>query len=508
VLVPVHARGRVAVRDELPHAWRRELAGSDRPRVLAAGAAGSALDPETASALLLPVRRAGELALVVALGPKQSGDVFTAHDRALLAELAARVAAVLERLAHGELLEAAQRLNEELLHDREELTREREVLGRASEAKSTLLASAGHDLRQPLHAMELFLAALEERVDDETSRALLLRARSSARSLEQTFDGLLDAARLDAGVLRPEQCDLALAPLFAELERDARPIAEARGLVLRVRPSELAVHSDPLLLRSVLQNLLGNALRYTVKGGVLVGARRRGGEVRIEVWDTGPGIAPDEQERLFRAWERGAASRSAGEGRSGDPRASRGREGSGLGLALATRMSEVLGHRLELRSWPARGSVFSVSAPSAHARSGGAKVRPETRRLVRPGGARPVVALLEDDSDALAGLEALLSAWGADVLPATSTGALLGALATAPRRPDALITDLHLGAGASGLDAIVQVRAALAEPVPAIVVSADRSAEAEARVRATGHLLLRKPVEPARLRAALAHLLG
>ncbi len=484
-LVLVHASAgsddSADVHDELPHAWRGAVGESDRPRLVG-------------GTLLVPVRRAGELALIVALGPKRNGDVFTSYDRALLAALAGRTSAVLERLLHGELLAAAKRLNEELLRDREEL-------GRASEAKSTLLETAGHDLRQPLHAMELLLSALEERVTDEDARALLLRARGSARSLEQTFDGLLDAARLDAGLLRPEPRALALDHVFEELERDALPIAEARDLALRVRRSGLAVHSDPLLLRSILQNLLGNALRYTERGGVLLGARRRGREVRIEIWDTGPGIASEEQDRLFRAWERGGTKGVEGRAREV--------AGAGLGLALASRMSELLGHRLELRSALGHGSVFRVSAPAAHARGAAARTRTRApQRITRPDGVRPAIALVDDDAGALAALDALLSAWGIDVVPANSIEALVIALASAPREPDALIADLHLAGGASGLDAIARLRADLDRPLPAIVISADGSAEAEARVRAMGHLLLRKPVEPARLRAALAAIWG
>jgi signal transduction histidine kinase len=473
-LLPVHAHGRAAVPAELSPDWRIALSARTRPLAV----------PTPAARLLVPVRRGRELALVVALGPKPGADVYTAHDRALLAMLATRAAGVLERLAQGELLEAAQRLNQELLQEKEEL-------GRSSEAKSALLATAGHDLRQPLHALELFLAALEDRIDDAEARALLSRAQGSAHALGETFDGLLDAARLDAGVIRPEPRELALAPLFAELERDARPIAESRGLTLRVRAGALAVRSDPLLLRSVLQNLLGNALRYTERGGVLLGARRRGGEVRIQVWDTGPGIAPEEQARIFRAWERGSARADGG---------------AGLGLALASRMAELLGHPLELRSRPGHGSVFSVTAPAAQ--EARAAARESVRRLTRGDGSAPLVAIVDDDAEALASLAALLSGWGVQVVRAAGTREILAALRAAPRVPDALVADLHLAAGDSGLETIDRVRSALARPVPAAVISADRSPEAEALVRDSGHLLLRKPVEPARLRAALAHLLG
>jgi signal transduction histidine kinase/CheY-like chemotaxis protein len=456
--------------EALPAAWLAALEGAERPQ-----------PAPGADALLVPVRRDGELALVVALGPKRSGDVFTAHERALVAAVASRASGVLERLERDDLLAAARGLHEELV-------REKEALGHASDSKSMLLATAGHDLRQPLHALELFLAALAERVTEPEARALLERARGSARTVEQTFDGILDAARLDAGVLEPDRRDVPLAELFAELERDARPIADAKGLALRVRTTPLFVNSDPLLLRSILQNLLGNALRYTERGGVLLAARRRGGEVRIEVVDTGPGIEPGEQERLFRAWERGEA---------------RGDGGAGLGLALAVRMSRLLGHRLALRSRPGRGSRFAVSAPAAAPAQRGA---PAAAGLRGAGGKTPTAALLDDDAAALEALEALLRGWGVDVVSATAPEPWLAAVSA--HAPDVLLVDLRLAAGASGLDAVARARAALGAPVPALVLSGDRSAAAEAEVRAAGLLLLAKPVEPVRLRAALAHVLS
>jgi CheY-like chemotaxis protein/anti-sigma regulatory factor (Ser/Thr protein kinase) len=259
---------------------------------------------------------------------------------------------------------------------------------------------------------------------------------------------------------------------------------------LRVRSTHLSVESDPLLLRSILQNLIGNALRYTRQGGVLVGARPRGGEVEIQVWDTGPGFPEHERERLFRAWQRGPTADSAG---------------VGLGLSLVHRLSELLGHRLVVRSRPGRGSMFSVAARRPSAQRDAAP-RAE-RKAAAAGPAAATIAVIDDEPQGVVAMLALLRSWGLRALGAASGPDLIEAIGGAGARPDALVVDLHLRDGASGLDAIASVRAALGSPLPAVLISADTSAEARARVRASGHLLLAKPVEPVRLRAALAHLL-
>jgi signal transduction histidine kinase/CheY-like chemotaxis protein len=433
---------------------------------------------------LLPIERRGERVALVALGAKRNADLYTAHERALLGTIASRAGGVLERLEMAALLAGARRLAEGL-------AREKERLGRASEAKSTLLATASHDVRQPLHALSLLLGALDERVRDPEARALLERVQGSAQSLGQMLDGLLDAAKLDAGVLEPRIEEVALGPLLARLAQEAEPIAKASGLELRVRETDLRLQSDPLLLRSILQNLIGNALRHTRQGGVLVGARRRGGEVEIQVWDTGPGFPEQEGERLFQAWERGTAAETSG---------------LGLGLSLVRRLAQLLGHRVMVRSRPGRGSLFAVVGRQPPVRRTTAAI-PETV-IPAAGPASSTVAVIDDEPQVLAAMLVLLRTWGFRVLGAASARELIDQAEGSAATPDVLVVDLRLQHGASGLDAIASVSAALGGPFPALVISADTSAEARAQVQASGHLLLAKPVEPVRLRAALAHLLG
>ena len=456
-------------------------------RVYASGSAAASDADEPGGppgSLVVPVDRRGERVALVALGPKRNGDVYTAHERVLLAAVASRAGSALENLEMASLLESARRLADDL-------AREKDRIGQASEAKSTLLATASHDVRQPLHALSLLLGALEERVTEPEARELLARVRGSAQSLGQMLEGLLDAAKLDAGVLEPRIVEVPLGPLLERLAEEAEPIAQANGLELRVRTTHLWLQSDPLLLHSILQNLIGNALRYTRTGRVLVGARRRGGEVEIQVWDTGPGFPEQEGERLFQAWERGTAADTSG---------------LGLGLSLVRRLSELLDHRLVVRSRPGRGSLFAVVGRQSPAR----------RRTARPGGpplpatgpAASTIAVIDDEPQVVAAMLVLLRTWGFRALGAASGRELLGEVAGPGARPDALVVDLHLRDGASGLDAIGSVCAALGRALPALVISADTSAEARARVQASGYLLLAKPVEPVRLRAALAHLLS
>ena len=225
----------------------------------------------------------------------------------------------------------------------------------ANRAKSQFLAAASHDLRQPLHAMGLFAAALAARAREPELKPLVASIHASVDALESLFAQLLDLSRLDAGGLTPERAVTPLQPMFARLAGDFAPQAAAHGLSLSLVPTTLAVDSDPVLLERILRNLVANALRYTRAGGVVVGARRRGGAVRIDVVDTGIGIAPEFHERIFDEFvQAGAAPKSHAGGR-----------GMGLGLAIVRRLAALLHHTLELSSVPERGSRFSVTAPRA-----------------------------------------------------------------------------------------------------------------------------------------------
>lgn len=235
-----------------------------------------------------------------------------------------------------------------------ERTREAE---QASQAKSRFIAAASHDLRQPVHALGLLLDVLQGQQLDSQARATATRMAQVFDALDALFEGLLDISKIDSGAIEPRRCDFALGPLLAALADEFAAEAQAKGLSLRCRGCDAWVHSDPLLLERMLRNLLANAVRYTTQGGIVLGCRRRGESLRIEVWDSGIGIAAQQQAAVFDEFFQ------AGE------RPSAGGQGFGLGLAIVRRLGALLGHSIGLRSQPGRGSMFSVELPVAPLRA-------------------------------------------------------------------------------------------------------------------------------------------
>jgi PAS domain S-box-containing protein len=361
----------------------------------------------------------------------------------------------------------------------------------ANISKTRFLAAASHDLLQPLNAARLFTSALRHQpgLDTEAS-ALAERIDASFRAAEDLLDALLDSSRLDAGSYRPEVGGFALAELFDSLKAQFAVIAEQRGLRLRVVPTTMAVRSDPQLLRRILQNFLSNALRYTREGGVLLGARRVDGEVRIEVWDSGPGIAAEQRARIFDEFQRLEQPSPWGE------------KGLGLGLSICDRLAGILDHRLHLHSRLQHGSCFAVSVPRH------AAVPPRRQNVQRagPGEQLPLTVLCMDNDEAiLDGMRALLGRWGVDCRVARDTAE--AGVELARGAVDLILADYHLADGVDGLQALQQLAAGGAVLPPAALITADGSSELKQRARALGYPVLHKPVRPAALRALLSALL-
>jgi signal transduction histidine kinase/ActR/RegA family two-component response regulator len=377
----------------------------------------------------------------------------------------------------------------------------------ANRAKGQFLAAASHDLRQPLHALGLFAAALATRTREPELRPLVASINASVDALEGLFAQLLDLSRLDAGATQPDRKAVALAPLFARLAADFSAQADARGIALRILPSRLAVDSDPLLLERILRNLVANAIRYTTAGRVVVGIRRRDGGVRIDVVDTGPGIAAADCERIFDEFVQLA----------GMPRAHAGGRGMGLGLAIVRRLSTLLGHPVEVASVPGRGSRFSVACPLA------AVATPARRRATShslsstlPSAERPFadrrVVVVDDDAAIVAAMQALFEAWGARVAGGEDVARALTSLAAfapcGPPHADLIVADLRLAGGTSGIDAVGELRYRIGATTPALIVSGDIGDTARAEAAAAGITLLPKPLVAADLLAASATALG
>jgi signal transduction histidine kinase/FixJ family two-component response regulator len=366
----------------------------------------------------------------------------------------------------------------------------------ANRAKSQFLAAASHDLRQPLHAVGLFAAALAAKARDPDVRPLVASVRASVEALEGLFAQLLDLSQLEAGAVHPAPAAFALAPLFARIAADLGPQAIANGLALRTVRTRLVVRTDPILLERIVRNFVANAIRYTHEGGVVLGARRSGGAVRIDVVDSGIGIAAGDRARVFDEFvQLAAVSRQHAGGR-----------GMGLGLAIVRGLAVLLGHAIEMDSTPGRGSRFSITVPRAMRMS--RRRAPASTPAPAPSqalaGTRIVV--VDDDPAVVAAMRALFASWNATAAggdaAATALAALAAATAGAPPDVDLIVADLRLANGASGIDAIRQLRAKLGTETPALIVSGDTSATARAEVEAAAIRLLVKPVVAGALKEA------
>jgi signal transduction histidine kinase len=368
----------------------------------------------------------------------------------------------------------------------------------ANRGKSQLLAAASHDLRQPLHALGLYAAALAARARETDVRALVESVQSGIVALELQFGQLLDLSRLEAGALQPDCREVELAPLLARIAAEFGPQAAARGLRLRVVDTTLVARTDPALLERIVGNLVANAVRYTRHGSVVVGARRRRREVAIVVADSGVGIAAADLPRVFEEFYQVP-----------DERAPRVRKGMGLGLAIVRRFADLLDHRIEVSSEPGRGSRFCVVMPRAARRKPATRATPQPRATPRFDRlADRVIAVLDDDPAAIDAMRALFSASRADVAGATRVDDLLDVLGQQGRYPDLIVADLRLGGSLTGIDAIARLRDEFGTMIPAMIVSGDTSLAAAALVREAGLPLLAKPVDPAALQGEACGLLA
>jgi Na+/proline symporter/CheY-like chemotaxis protein len=380
-----------------------------------------------------------------------------------------------------------------------ELDAARHMAETANRSKTRFLAAASHDLLQPMNAARLFLSVLRQRPDEDDERSrLVMRADRSLTAAEELLSALLDISKLDSGVLEPELETIDLPDLFEQLRRRFKALAANRGLVLRVRALPVQVSSDRKLLTRMLQNFLANALRYTEHGGVLLACRRRGDEVEVGVWDTGVGIAPEDQLRIFEEFQR-LENADRGDERHEE-------RGLGLGLAITDRMAKVLGHPLGLRSTPGKGSRFSVRLPLAGAAEDEPPQPPRSERQAGTPLSGAAVLCVDNETAILDGMTALLERWGCEVRVARDEVAARARLADG-WLPDLVLMDYHLGDGADGLAVLDALPLGARTTVRSVIITADRSPELEARVDSRGLALLRKPLRPAALRALLSNLL-
>jgi signal transduction histidine kinase len=382
----------------------------------------------------------------------------------------------------------AQRLQElyaTLERKVEERTRQLEI---ANLAKSRFLAAATHDLRQPLHALGLFVGQLQGRMRVDERKRVVARIETALSAMNELFNALLDISKLDAGAMNPTVTEFPVAQLLKQVEATFAEAARENGISLRIVQCSAWIRTDFILLERIVFNLVSNAVRYTSRGSVVVGCRNYGGRLRIEVWDTGPGIPADQHQNIFGEFYR-----------LGEPDRDR-RAGLGLGLAIVQRLCQLLDHPINLTSVLGRGSCFSITLPVVAVRRGIPKASAPVRgRLDLAHG--KLVVVIDDDPLVLEGMGGLFRSWGCHVVTVGTDGTALAALAELNDTPDLIVSDYHLPSGKTGIEVIEQVRLDLSAQIPAFLISGDTNPEPLREAQAKGFHLLHKPVEPMALRA-------
>lgn len=407
--------------------------------------------------------------------------------RAMLAELEDTKSELELKLASGS--ESLSRSNTLLRQENRLRAQVESRLRDAHRSKSRFMSATSHDLLQPINAARLFAASLSTRLPrDADAAATLQQIDRSLHRAEQLIAELREIARLDSGAHTPRLGDFPIQPLLQTLADEFAPRCDEKGLRLTIVPGSCWLHSDEALLQRILQNLLSNAVRYTARGRILLGLRRRGDCAELQILDTGPGIAEEDQVRAFTEFER------LGNRRADDT------EGLGLGLAIVQRYADLLQHPLRLVSAPGRGTLFGLSVPL-----GTPRALPERRQDPLGDLEGLTLACMDNEPLLLEGMAELLRGGGARVLTCSDEAALHAHFA-AGEHPDILLVDYHLDDGATGVAALATLAGHYALP-PAIVVSADNSTALRASVQQAGHRFLPKPVNPQRLKALILALL-
>jgi CheY-like chemotaxis protein len=348
---------------------------------------------------------------------------------------------------------------------------------------------------QPMTAARLFISSVDRDQLSTSTAPLVAQAEAALIAGENLLGGLLDMSRLDAGAQEAHLEHFPLAQVVGPLAAEFTVLARDRGLRLRTANCDYIVFSDPQLLRRVLQNFLSNAIRYTRRGRVLLGCRRRGNDLNIEVWDSGPGIPEEKRKEIFEEFRRLDEFDDDQE------------RGLGLGLAIADRIAGMLGHPLSLRSWPGRGSVFAIAVPLGDIAAVSLR-RTSAPDLAEDRLAGRRVLCMENEPAVLSGIEALLSSWGCHTVAVRDRESAMTWVRKGEAMPDILLVDYHLDRGESGLELAEEMQALWGSRVPSIVITADHTQDAQTAANARGCKILRKPVKPAALRAVMNSMLA
>jgi signal transduction histidine kinase len=473
------------------NAFRGEYGPGDIEKIVADRLENFVGDGETAFQL----RRPNGTVLDVRTNLMPGGGYVTAYS-----DVTEHIDAANQLAAANELLE--QRVRErtaELTSLNAELGRAKVIAEEANLGKTRFLAAASHDLLQPLNAARLYVSSMVEQQTrdlppvERSHRVLAQKVDASLSAVEEILGALLDISRLDAGKLIPERHDMHLGDLFEALRVEFAPVAERKGLELRIVPTSLAINSDRRLLRRILQNLLSNAIRYTPAGKVLMGARSQDGQVSIEIRDTGSGIPLDKQGLVFREFQRFAVAAGT-------------ESGVGLGLSIVDRIARVLDHPVRFQSVPGKGTLFALRLPRRYL----AAPEPSGARAVPilPSLEHASILCIDNEPSVLDGMRVLLEGWGCRVRLAAGLADALKIDHADMTRLDVMIVDFHLDADADGLRCVDVLRQRHSAALPAILITADRSAAVKAEALAHGLHVLNKPIKPAALRALVTRIIS
>jgi len=392
-------------------------------------------------------------------------------------------------------------LNEQLRSEIEEragvearLREAKQEADQANLSKTKFLAAVSHDLLQPLNAARLFSGALAEKIEEDQHQSLARSVSNSLDDVESLLRTLVDISKLDAGVVKPDVVSFCIQSLFETLSAEYRELANAEGLDFRYVNCRAVVKSDSQLLARILRNFLTNAIRYTKNGKILLGCRRRGGKLLIQVWDTGSGIPEEQIGEVFQEFKRLKKDQPGQD------------KGLGLGLAIVDKISSVLGHEISVQSIEHKGSVFSVEVPfgvpAQPMEASGPHMPIATNNLCGVN-----IWLIDNDEDICRAMDTLLSGWGCNVTTAYSVTDLAEKVEFDEDPVDLLIADYHLDNDENGIDAAKIVTAEVSQHLPVLMITANYSQELNQEIRDLGYQLVNKPIKPLKLKTMLIHML-
>ena len=375
----------------------------------------------------------------------------------------------------------------------EQLASARKIAEQANRAKSAFLAAASHDLRQPLQAMKILQGILAQKIHDSAARKSIVSIGRSLETMTDMLTSLLDINQLEAGSLRPSTSDFPLSDILDDLAAEFCEPATEKGLRWRLVRSRITVHSDRRMLKEMLRNLLSNAIRYTDRGSILVGCRRAGDKVRIEVWDSGVGIMGEQMPRIFEEYYQGPQSTQS--------------VGFGLGLAIVQRLGNILGHQIAARSTPGKGSVFSIEVPLGRElakASVQAELPLDTSETLVSG----TILVIEDEGSVRAALETWLRSEGLEVVSVSNGNEALALITEKGTRPDIILSDYNIPGPLNGIESVQALRQALTWNVPAIILTGDTRSHVIDAIAKYDVVIAVKPAKLDQLKELIVTLLG